>query len=556
MALMDSLFGQRRYLSDFNATRMGNIVTDVLVVGGGVAGMRAALSAGESSQVILVCKRDLHESTTRYAQGGVAASLGGDDSPDAHFDDTMKVGSGANDPAAVRKLVAEGPALVRELIEWGLEVDRDDGAPALGREGGHSRNRIVHARGDQTGAAIVDALATKTRSEAAIRIFENCFIIDLLVIDGCCRGAVSYSPKYGHQLIWASSVVLASGGCGQVWRETTNPAVATGDGVAAAFRAGADVADMEFMQFHPTTLYVAGAARSLITEAIRGEGAYLVDRSGERFMRQYHPDGELAPRDVVSLSIHKHLTETRANCVYLDVRHLRSFELRFPHMDALCRSFQIDPAKDLIPVRPSAHYMIGGVLTDLGGRTSVSGLFACGEVACSGVHGANRMASNSLLEGLVFGAWAGANAAECARGCGGARVEQSAGHRNAPSDRTLLDLEDIRHSLRSVMWRNVGITRRADRLEETAQILEFWAHYTLDKTFDSPSGWETVNQMTVARLVAAAALRREGSIGVHFREDGENQPADPGKQWTFQWESGTEPQSRARRVGAGGQAPC
>lgn len=556
MEPMDSLFGRRRYLSDFNATRMGNIVTDVLVVGGGVAGMRAALAAAPSAEVILVCKRSLQESATRYAQGGVAASLGGDDSPGAHFDDTMKVGSEANDPAAVRKLVTEGPAMVRELIEWGLEVDRETGAPALGREGGHSRNRIVHARGDQTGAAIVDALAARTQREPVIRVFEDCFIIDLLVIDGCCRGAISYSEKYGHQLIWSSSTVLASGGCGQVWRETTNPSVATGDGIAAAFRAGADVADMEFMQFHPTTLYVAGAARSLITEAVRGEGAHLVDRSGERFMQQYHPDAELAPRDVVSLSIHKHLTETRANCVYLDVRHLRSFESRFPHMQALCRSFQIDPAKDLIPVRPSAHYMIGGVITDLGGRTTVGGLFACGEVACSGVHGANRMASNSLLEGLVFGASAGANAAERAKARGGASVDQAAAHRNAPSDRTVLDLEDIRHSLRSVMWRNVGVARRADRLEETEQIIEFWAHYTLDKTFDSPSGWETVNQMTVARLVAAAALRRKGSIGVHFREDGDQRPGDRETQWTFQWNRSAEPEARARRTQETGQATC
>jgi len=296
--------------------------------------------------------------------------------------------------------------------------------------------------------------------------------------------------------------------------------VATGDGMAAAFRAGARLRDMEMVQFHPTTLYVVGSGRALISAAVRGEGAHLVDQDGERFMPAYHPDGELAPRDIVSRAIHDHLEKTHTNCAYLDVRHLSDFGARFPGIDRLCKQFDIDPARDRVPVRPSAHYMIGGVDVDLDGRTMLDGLWACGEVACSGVHGANRIASNSLLEGLVFGAVIGGSAGGRAAERGDGTPVHKIRNTNPVSDRTELDLADIHNSLRSVMWRNAGVVRTESRLAETCDILEFWGHYVMDKRFNHVTGWQVQNQLTVARLVAMSALARKDSVGVHFREDG------------------------------------
>ena len=521
---MPTLFDTRRYLTNFDSRRISHILTDVLVVGSGVAGARAAIQAAGHGDVILMCKDRFAESATRYAQGGIAAAR--DDFGDvrAHFEDTMRVGCELNNPAAVQMLVSEGPARIRELIDWGMELDRMDGELAYTREGGHSVNRIVHAHGDQTGRELVQTLQRRVGETAGIRLFEECFLIDLLTVDGVCCGAVTFHPRHGHQLFWAKQIILASGGCGQVWRETTNPPGATGDGFAAAFRAGVVLRDMEFMQFHPTTLYVAGAGRALISEAVRGEGAHLVDKAGERFMFKHHPDGELAPRDVVSRVIHEHLSETRSNSVFLDVRPIRGFASRFPHIAKLCADFKIDVHKDLIPVRPSAHYMIGGVEAQLDGSTAVPGLLACGEVACAGVHGANRMASNSLLEGLVFGKIAGDTAGARANGAGASPPGATLTNENPVSSRTPLDLEDIRNSLASVMWRNVGILRWGERLAETCDILDFWAHYTLDKTFDDSAGWEMQNKLTVGRLVAMSAMERCESVGVHYRRD------DPGGQ--------------------------
>ena len=524
---MSGPFDSRRYLTNFDSHRTGNLFSDVLVIGSGVGGSRAAIEAAKHGPVVLLCKSEFDESATRYAQGGIAVARQ-DDPGDlrVHVEDTIRVGCGLNRSEAVERLVSEGPSRIGELIEWGIEFDRVDGRLALAREGGHSVQRIVHAKGDQTGRELVQTLRHRVFDTPQLRVFEQCFFLDFLTLDGRCVGASTFHPRYGHQLIWARQTILASGGCGQVWRETTNPATATGDGMAAAFRAGAALADMEFMQFHPTTLYVAGAGRALISEAVRGEGAYLVDRSGRRFMAEYHPDAELAPRDVVSRAIHHHLMETRANCVYLDVRHLKNFGDRFPHIAGLCADFQIDVTHELIPVRPSAHYMIGGVSVALDGSTSMEGLLACGEAACTGVHGANRMASNSLLEGLVFGAIAGRTA-----GSRAASMPNSVGSRGhlvseiAPSSRTSLDLSDIRNSLASVMWRNLGIVRREDRLRETGEILDFWGRFTLDKTLDDVPGWEVQNKLTVAWLIAVSALERSDSIGVHFRSDAPPEPS-------------------------------
>ena len=516
---MTTPLAMRRYLTDFDSGRIGHVLTDVLVIGGGVAGMRAAIEAARHGDVILLTKAGLDDSCTAWAQGGIAASLASNDSTQKHFDDTVRVGCNLNDEQAVRRLVDEGPECIGELTQWGMQLDHDGDELAFGREGGHSVSRVVHANGDQTGKELARTLAYKLHLMDNIRVFHGCFLVDLITCDDVCAGAVTFQKRHGHQLIWAKQTILASGGCGRIWRETTNPPVATGDGIAAAFRAGAVLQDMEMVQFHPTTLYIAGATRALISEAVRGEGAYLVDRAGERFVQAFHPDGELAPRDIVSRAIHKHLTDTRSNCVYLDGRHVAGFVNRFPYIAKLCADFEIDVTRDLIPVRPSAHYMIGGVKAQLDGRTSLEGLLCCGEVSCTGVHGANRMASNSLLEGLVFGKAAGETAGRTGSGVKGSAPTGDAVNQNPASTRTALDLPDIRNSLRSVMWRNVGIVRRADRLGDTCDILDFWAHYTLDKVFDDTDGWEIQNTLTVARLIVMSALERGQSLGVHYRED-------------------------------------
>jgi L-aspartate oxidase len=517
---MAELYDTRRHLTDFDSSRTANILTDVLVIGSGVAGMRAAIEAAQYALVTVLTKKTFEDSATSHAQGGIAAATGEGDSPQAHFEDTVRVGCGLNDPQAVRLLVEDAAARIEELLQWGMAIDRTDGRLDLGREGGHSQHRIVHAHGDQTGWELTRTLKEKARQLPNIRVFENCFLIDFVTMDGTCVGAVAFHERHGHQIIWAKQTILASGGCGQIWRETTNPPTISGDGLAAAFRAGARLRDVEFMQFHPTTLYVAGAGRALISEAVRGEGAYLVDRAGRRFMLDHHPDGELAPRDLISRVIHQHLTQTRSPCVFLDARHIRGFATRFPHIARLCNDFGIDVEKELIPVRPSAHYLVGGIETSLDGSTSIPGLLCCGEAASTGVHGANRLASNSLLEGLVFGRLAGQTAGQNAAKSSEPTFVRRVHSRNAMSSRTALDLPDVANSLRSLMWRNVGVVRSGDRLAETCEILNFWGHYTLDKTFDDPAGWEVQNKLTVARLIAMAARTRAESVGVHYRTDG------------------------------------
>jgi L-aspartate oxidase len=367
-------------------------------------------------------------------------------------------------------------------------------------------------------------LVAKARQTEGLKIFEQCFVLDLLTDPpsggqgSTVIGALTFHTRYGLQIIRARQTILAAGGAGMLWRETSNPPIATADAIAMTFRAGVSLADLELMQFHPTTLYVAGATRSLISEAVRGEGAFLLDRTGYRFMSDYDEDGELAPRDVVSRAILSQMVKTSTTHVLLDVRHIADFPKRFPHIYQQCKSFGIDPAKDLIPVHPAAHYMIGGARVDIDGRTSLEGLLACGEAACTGLHGANRLASNSLTEALVFGQRSGRIAGESLAGLD-EPVAKTIDWVNPKSDRTQLDLVDIRNSLRSVMWRNVGIVRRADRLTETQDIIGFWERYVLDKEFFDPAGWEIQNMLTAARLIAECALRRTETRGVHYRED-------------------------------------
>lgn len=518
---MEWIVDHRRYLTNFDSRRTGHVLTDCLVIGGGVAGLSAAIEASKRAQVILLVKNDLDSSSTAWAQGGIASVRQPPDQIESHIQDTLAVGAGLNRREAVERVCREGIQQVGELINAGLPFDRVGDAVALGLEGGHSHPRIVHAGGDATGRELVRFLGGKLATCDQARIFSQCFVIDLLTVDGVCTGAVTYHPKYGHQLIWARRTILASGGYSRIYRETTNPPGITGDGITAAYRAGALLADMELVQFHPTTLYVAGSSRALISEAVRGEGAHLIDKSGTRFMPEYHEAAELAPRDIVSRAIVDRLSKTRATSVYLDVRHMgeERFAARFPTIRQRCGEFGINPATDLIPVRPAAHFAIGGVVTDLDARTSIEGLYCCGEASCTGLHGANRLASNSLLEGLVMGSRAGQLAgAESVEGNGPVRP-MNVRNENKLSPTTMLDLDDVRHSLRSVLWRNTGVVRDGDRLAEMVDIVGFWSRFVLDKTFDDPRGWEIQNMLMLARMLSGAALARAESRGVHFRSD-------------------------------------
>ncbi len=515
-------FGQsRRYLVEVDTGSTQQIFTDCLVVGAGIAGLRAAIEAAENCKVIIVCKGKLDESNTWKAQGGIASVTRKEDSFESHIADTIKTGCGLTDEKVADMVIRQGPELIEQLTRWGTDFDKSAGHLMATIEGGHSHNRIIHAHGDETGRIIVETLIKIAKQRQNIKIVENFFAIDLLTSDeNKCSGIIG-QDKRGRQIIWAAKTILATGGAGKLYRETTNPDVATADGIAMAWRAGAVLQDLEFLQFHPTTLYVAGASRALITEALRGEGAILRDAKGRAFMKEYHKDAELASRDVVSRACLLQMLKTKSTHVYLDVRHLdkKYVAKRFPYIFELCESFDIDIGSALIPVRPSAHYIIGGVKTDRSAKTSIDNLYACGESAASGLHGANRLASNSLLEGLVFGRIAGKGACEKIR-AKKARARAFAIKQKIPhSNRTLLDTDDVRNSLRALMWRNVGITRKARPLIEAQEIIKFWQRYVMDKTFDSPAGWECQNMLSVSLLMARCAQLRRESRGVHFRSD-------------------------------------
>jgi L-aspartate oxidase len=512
-----------RYLVPFHPKRIPHHFTDVLIIGGGLAGLRAALAIDPKMSVLVVAKDRLTQSNSNYAQGGIAGVLDPEDRFENHVADTITAGGELCDPAVVEMVVREAPERIKDLIGWGARFDEDStGGLALGREGGHSHDRIVHALGDATGKEVMRAVIDEAVHLPNLLAWPNTFTIDLLTIDGVCRGALVWNERHGKTLVWAKQTILATGGAGQIYRETTNPAVATGDGHALAYRAGCELRDMEFMQFHPTVLYIAGSSRSLITEAMRGEGARLVDRAGYRFMPDYDPRGELAPRDVVSQAIVNQMEKTRHPNVYLDLSHLDAARVRsrFPGIAASCAEFGIDIAKDRIPVRPGAHYMIGGVTVDMQGRTAIPGLWAAGEVTSTGLHGANRLASNSLLEGLVYGAHTGQGAcAEAAKLDDNFRVEPLENPRVEVVGGETLDLVDIRNSLQSLMWRDVGVRREGATLEDAAQSIDQWCRYVLRRQFNDPQGWQLQNMLTVARLMIYAAKQREESRGVHFRTD-------------------------------------
>ncbi|MFE0763969.1 L-aspartate oxidase [Streptomyces smyrnaeus] len=516
------------------------IDADVVVVGSGVAGLTAALNcAAGGARTVVVTKARLNAGSTRWAQGGIAAALGEGDSPEQHLDDTLEAGAGLCDEDAVRTLVTEGPAAVRRLIAAGAAFDlsAETGEIALTREGGHHRNRIAHAGGDATGAEISRALVDAVR-DRGIRTVENALVLDLLKdADGRTAGVTLHVMGEGQHdgvgAVRAPAVVLATGGMGQVFAATTNPAVSTGDGVALALRAGAEVSDLEFVQFHPTVLYLgpdAEGQQPLISEAVRGEGAHLVDAAGVRFMQGAHPLAELAPRDIVAKGIMRRAAEQGTDHMYLDARHFGAamWEARFPTILAACRAHGIDPVTRPIPVAPAAHYASGGVRTDLSGRTTVPGLYACGEVACTGVHGANRLASNSLLEGLVFAERIAASVLASVRTPPGAVADDGAvGSRPVGSGPavgggagTTLLPATARGRIQHIMTAGAGVLRSGHSLTRAADRLAALTATAAEKHPEpGVDTWETANLHLVAQVLVAAALRREETRGCHWRED-------------------------------------
>jgi L-aspartate oxidase len=520
-------------------------IYDVAIIGGGIAGLSVALRLPEHMRIALFTKGQLGESNTRYAQGGLAVALGADDSPELHFQDTLTAGAGLCDAEAVRILVESAPDAVRWLMHMGVQFDHaqpgdehttPDGL-LLGREAAHSRWRVLHAGGDATGAEIERALLAVLQQRSSVTLYEETFVSNLEVQDGICVGLEAIDRKGQIVTVTAGAIVLASGGAGGLWLHSSNPAGATADGLALAWGAGAALTDLEFMQFHPTVL-VAGSTSHLISEAVRGEGAYLRNHAGERFMPRYSSQAELAPRDVVARAILSEMLAERTDCQYLDLRHLPSEKMhaRFPTISAICATYGLDLTQDLLPIAPAAHYCMGGIMVDTCGRTTLPGLYAVGEVACTSVHGANRLASNSLLEGLVFGL----RVADTLTGSNGA-WESYSSPRDFPIaieehqfQETHLcvnsvhetSVTEMRRQVRSLMWQYVSLSRDREGLLEANRCiftLKRWMPGTdlneRSYSADSIQWMETGNMLQVAELIIAAALQRHESRGSHWRLD-------------------------------------
>ena len=485
---------------------------DFLVIGAGVAGLRAAIELAKSGDVLVVAKDSIRESSSEYAQGGIAVALSDDDEVALHEQDTLYAGDGLCDVKAVHTLVEEGPAAIQDLIEWGAEFDRDGQKLSFTREGAHSRNRILHSHGDSTGREIARTLYHKASSLANVRFLTYSAIVDLLTEGERITGALAFDEKSGEtENIQTRAVMLATGGLGRVYRETTNPDVATGDGVAMAWRAGAQIENIEFVQFHPTALHVEGAPRFLLSEALRGEGAVLRNKAGEAFMERYHPLKDLAPRDVVSRSIMAEMERTGSEHVWLDLtsRDATFIRNRFPRIYKTCLAYGVDISEEPAPVHPAAHYAMGGVRTDLEGRASLAGLYAAGEVACTGVHGANRLASNSLLEAVVFGMRAG-----CA-------MREHEDHPRSRGKAPEAEFPDISEGeLRDLTWECCGITRCRDGIDRALNRLNAASEGDRRQTRRANlAAFELRNLHAVATLIAQCALWREESRGAHFRSD-------------------------------------
>ena len=491
---------------------------DVVVIGSGVAGLTTALQIrAHNLSVLLVTKSSIDAGSTKWAQGGIAAALGPGDSPSQHEEDTLVAGAGLCDLAAVKVLVSEGPEAVRKLIARGAVFDKSEtGEIALTREGGHLRNRILHAGGDATGAEVSRALLAAVSDDLGIEVIEHALVLDVLKsssgrVCGVTLHVIGEGSRDGVGEVLAKAVVLATGGLGQVYSQTTNPSVSTGDGVALALRAGAEVSDVEFIQFHPTVLYIGEGSKGqqpLISEALRGEGAFLVNNRGQRFMRDVHKLADLAPRDVVAKEISRQMEITHSQHVWLDARGIKEFSGRFPTIYASCKEIGIDPGRDLIPVAPASHYASGGVRTDLNGHSSVDGLYAVGETACTGAHGANRLASNSLLEGLVFGA-------RIAEDIAANQLPQE--HPVAQDSFDFLLSPSIRGELQRAMSKGAGVVRSEASLKETLRTLERLKGAAT--IYASVDAWETTNLYLLATAIARSALERCESRGSHYRQD-------------------------------------
>jgi len=491
------------------------VETDFLIVGAGVAGLRAAIEASEAGRVLVLTKDRLTESASEYAQGGIAVALSDDDRVSLHQRDTIKTGDGLCDPEAVRTLVEQGPAEIQKLIDWGAEFDREGHGLSFTKEGAHSRRRVLHAHGDSTGREIARTLFQKARTIENIEFQSYSAVVDLLAGHGEVCGAVAWSDQDRRCIpIVSQAVLLATGGLGCVYRETTNPDVATGDGIAMAYRAGAEIADMEMIQFHPTALFLESAPRFLLSEALRGEGAYLRNEKGERFMRRYSEQEELSSRDVVSRAIVAELHRT-PGAVYLDLRHLDAefVPRRFPRIYETCLRYGVDLTKQPVPVHPAAHYAMGGIHTDSRGATTLPRLFAAGEATCTGVHGANRLASNSLLEGIVYGARAGRE------------IRESAGTRRLkPAIPQMLPPQPLPANglflLRQLAWRHIGIIRSGEGLQQGLEELEkLRPAFEKGMARNSRQGFEADNMFQLASLITRCALAREESRGCHYRTD-------------------------------------
>ncbi|MCL0071694.1 L-aspartate oxidase [Peptococcaceae bacterium] len=510
-----------RYLVNFDSSEIEHVETEILSIGGGIAGLYTAWqSARAGFDVMLLTKRTISDTNTDRAQGGIAAAIGESDSPELHYKDTIAAGAGLCDEAAVRILVTEGTDRVQELIDIGANFDYYGEKLAMTKEGAHSKRRILHAHGDATGAEISRVLLEQVKMFDNATIFEQHFVVDLLVKENECCGVLVFDESTGnYRIFWAKAVILATGGAGRVYNYTTNPTVATGDGIAMAYRAGAEVMDVEFVQFHPTTLVLPGVPRFLISEAVRGEGAVLRNSRGERFMPSYHGMAELAPRDIVARAILSEMAKTGENCVYLDLTHLNADKIRerFPTITKTCLKYGLDIAKDLIPVAPAAHYIMGGVKTNIDGETSIKHLYACGENACLAVHGANRLASNSLLDGLVFGK----RIVELLKKQKRLKKELEVKKTRFVCEELVdaaCDFSSIESELKVVMNENVGPLRTSQRL---MQALSFFDRQECLRKYKARNSkeMEVQNMLEVGRLIAEAAMMRTESRGGHFRLD-------------------------------------
>jgi len=506
------------YLVNFDTRQLPQEYWDYVIIGSGIAGLYTAYTASKlGKSVVVITKKDMDNSNTDKAQGGIAAALSTSDSPELHFTDTLMAGAGLCDHNAVKILVNEGPDRVRDLMELGARFDYKDGELALTKEGAHSRRRILHASGDATGAEIQRALTGRIREDGNVMVLENHLAVDLLVHENVCHGMLVYDRVTGKlEVHRGAAVILAAGGSGMLYDHNTNPEVATGDGIAMAYRAGAEVMDMEFIQFHPTVLSLTGAPRFLISEAVRGEGAYLRNRYGERFMPRYHDLAELAPRDIVVRAILSELANTASEKVFLDLSHMSPDLVmeRFPTIGRTCANYGLDITRDPVPVAPAAHYMMGGVKTNLNGETSIRGLYASGEAACPGVHGANRLASNSLLDGLVFGY----RIVECVKkyrlGRQAKNVEFTCDWLGCKT----VDHNKIRAELRTTMNQYVGPVRTAQGLTKALDFIE--QHDRVKKIQAcGPSDMEVRNMLEVGGLITLSALVRTESRGGHYRLD-------------------------------------